>query len=199
MTSNWGVDPPGATPLEAEDFEKLIPTDIATRSELNAVERDNIVAARLWAFTGRPIVDVRQLFETTMVDEIHRRMFGNVWRWAGKRRTRATTIGVTPTQIVTQLKDTLEDARYWHDNATFDPVEAAVRIHHRLVFVHPFVNGNGRHARLVADLYLHIVDGSTLRWRPDESEPSDSRAAYIAALRKADNGDYSQLIAYASG
>lgn len=199
MTSNWGVDPPDATPLEAEDFEELIPTDIATRAELNAVERDNIVSARLWAFTERPITEIHQLFETTMVDDIHRRMFGNVWRWAGKRRTRATTIGVTPTQIVTQLKDTLEDARYWHDNETFDPVEAAVRIHHRLVFVHPYVNGNGRHARLVADLYLHIVDGSTLRWRPDESEPSDSRAAYIAALRKADKGDYTQLIVYASG
>ncbi len=199
MTSRWGVDPPGATPLEAEDFEELIPTDIATRSDLNAVERDNIVAARLWAFTGRPITDVQQLFETTTVDEIHRRMFGNVWKWAGKRRTRATTIGVTPTQIVTQLKDTLDDVRYWHDHATFDPVETAVRVHHRLVFVHPYVNGNGRHARLVADLYLHIVDGSSLRWGPDESEASDSRAAYIAALRKADEGDYSPLIVYATG
>jgi fido (protein-threonine AMPylation protein) len=74
-----------------------------------------------------------------------------------------------------------------------------VRFHHRLVFVHPYVNGNGRHARLVADLYIRLVNGSTLQWGPDESELSDSRAAYIAALRKADDGDYSQLIAYASG
>lgn len=199
MTSNWGMDPPDATPLEAEDFEELIPTDIATRAELNAVERDNIVAARLWAFTGRPITEAHRLFQTSVIDDVHRHMFGNVWRWAGKRRTRATTVGVAPAQIVTQLRATLDDARYWHDNGTFAPVEAAVRIHHRLVFVHPYVNGNGRHARLVADLYLHIVDGSTLRWGPVESEPSDSRAAYIAALRKADQGDYSQLIDYASG
>jgi Fic-DOC domain mobile mystery protein B len=132
-----------------------------------------------------------------MVDEIHRRMFGNVWKWAGKRRTRITSIGVAPAQIVTQLKDALEDARYWHDNETFDPVEAGVRIHHRLVFVHPYVNGDGRHARLVADPYLHLTGGTTLRWGPDEAEPSDGRADYVAALRNADEGDYSQLIAYA--
>ena len=199
MTSNRGADPRGATPLEADDFDQLIPTDIATRAELNAAERDNIVDARIWAFTQQPITDVQQLFETPTVDEIHRRMFGDVWKWAGKRRTRATTIGVAPAQIVTHLKDALDDAKYWKDNAPFDPVETAVRIHHRLVFVHPYVNGNGRHARLVADLYLRLVTGSTLKWGPDESEPSDSRAAYIAALRKADDGDYSQLITYASG
>ena len=199
MTSNLGADPRGATPLEADDFDQLIPTDIATRAELNAAERDNIVDARIWAFTQQPITDVQQLFETPTVDEIHRRMFGDVWKWAGKRRTRATTIGVAPAQIVTHLKDALDDAKYWKDNAPFDPVETAVRIHHRLVFVHPYVNGNGRHARLVADLYLRLVTGSTLKWGPDESEPSDSRAAYIAALRKADDGDYSQLITYASG
>ncbi len=199
MTSKWGVDPPGTTPLEAEDFEELIPTDVATRAELNAVERDNIVAARLWAFTGRHITTAQQLFETTTVDDIHRRMFGNVWRWAGKRRTRATTIGVTPTHVVTKLKDTLDDARYWHDHESFAPAETAIRLHHRLVFVHPYVNGNGRHARFVADLYLYIVDGHTLQWGPDGSDPADSRAAYIAALRRADQGDYSQLIAYATG
>jgi Fic-DOC domain mobile mystery protein B len=199
MTSNWGADTPGSTPLEADDFEQLIPTDITTRAELNAAERDNIVDARIWAFTQQPITDVQQLFETTTVDEIHRRMFSDVWKWAGKRRTRATTIGVAPAQIVTHLKDALDDAKYWKDNGTFDPVGTAVRFHHRLVFVHPYVNGNGRHARLVADLYLRLVNGSTLQWGPDESELSDSRAAYIAALRKADDGDYSQLIAYASG
>lgn len=199
MTSNWGADPPGATPLEAEDFEQLIPTDIATRAELNAAERDNIVDARVWAFTQRPITDVQQLFETATVDKIHRHMFGDVWKWAGKRRTRATTIGVPPAQIVTQLKDTLDDAKYWHNNETFDPVETAVRIHHRLVYVHPYLNGNGRHARLIADLYLHLVHESTLQWGLDDSEPSDSRAAYIAALRDADAGDYSKLITYASG
>ena len=200
MTSSplWGEEPPDATPLTAEDMEQLLPTDVATRADLNAVERDNILAARLWAFTARGIAGVDALFELATVDDIHRRMFGNVWSWAGRRRTRVTNIGVDPTRIVTQLRNALADAQYWHDNSIFDPVERAVRIHHRLVFIHPYVNGNGRHARFVADLYLHLIGEPTLPWKPDESDPSASRTAYIAALRKADEGEYSQLIAYAS-
>ena len=197
-TPTSGDEPADTTPLEAEDLEQLIPTHIATRADLNAVERDNMLAARLWAFTGRPIADVSALFNLTVIDDIHRRMFGNVWQWAGRRRTRATNIGVHPSQTGTELREALDDALFWHDRATFDPIERAVRVHHRLVLIHPYVNGNGRHARFVADLYLHIIGEPTMMWNSDESEESDTRADYIAALRLADNGDYSQLIAYAS-
>lgn len=191
-------DPPDTTPLEAEDLEQLIPTDVATRADLNAVERDNILAARLWAFTERPFATVGALLHETAIDGIHRRMFGDVWRWAGKRRIRATNIGVHPTRIVQQLRDALDDATFWHEHATFDSVERAVRLHHRLVLVHPYVNGNGRHARFVADLYLHVNGEPLLPWKPDESEGSETRSEYIAALRMADAGDYSRLVAYAS-
>jgi Fic-DOC domain mobile mystery protein B len=197
MTLDWGDEPSGATPLGPEEFELLIPTDVATRADLNAVERDNIVSARLWAFSRRGIVDAHTLLQTTTLDFIHRRMFGNVWKWAGKRRTRDTNIGADPAEIVTRLTDVLADARYWHDHHTFDRIETAVRIHHRIVQVHPYVNGNGRHARFVADLYLHINGEDALPWRPDESDTSTSRAAYISALQLADRGEYAALIAYA--
>lgn len=195
---DWGDDPPGATPLDPDEFDQLIPTDVATRADLNAVERDNILSGRLWAFTNRGISDADTLLRTTTLDALHRRMFGNVWKWAGKRRTSDPNIGVEPTQIVTKLTDALDDARYWHDQDTFDRIEVAIRIHHRLVQVHPYVNGNGRHARFVADLYLHVIGEPVLPWRPDESGTSDSRARYIAALQLADRGDYSELIAYAA-
>ena len=173
--------------LELTATDDGVPTDCIVNFEnIHTIRRDSFRRLVATLSPGR-------------LAEASQRRFGNVWKWAGKRRTKATTIGVTPTQIVTQLKDTLDDVRYWRDHETFNPVETAVRVDHRLVFVHPDVNGNGRHARLVADLYLHIVDGSSLRWGPDESEASDSRAAYIAALRKADQGDYSQLIVYATG
>lgn len=97
-----------------------------------------------------------------------------------------------------RLKDVLDDARYWHDHNTFDRIETAVRIHHRIVQVHPYVNGNGRHARFVADLYLHVNGEAELPWRPDESDASASRATYISALRLADTGDDAALIAYAA-
>ncbi len=197
-TSSWGDEPPGATPLDQEDFEQLIPTHIATRADLNAAERDNILDARVWAFT-RSRMSVDALLEIAMVDAFHRRMFGRVWRWAGRRRTTSTNIGVEPAQIVTQLKDALDDARYWHHNATFGHNEIAVRIHHRLVQVRPYVNGNGRHARFIADFYLHLIGHDAMPWKPDESDLADSRAAYISALRAADQGDYSSLIAYAIG
>ena len=197
-TPELGNEPPGATPLEPEDLEALIPTDVATRADLNAAERDNILAARVWAFTTASIT-MDTLFEISTVDGIHRRMFDRVWRWAGKRRTRVTNIGVDPAQILTQLKNALDDARYWHENETFAPIEIAVRLHHRLVQVHPYVNGNGRHARLVADLYIHLRGEAPLAWKPDESDQSASRDAYISALRLADDGDYSSLVTYASG
>lgn len=199
MTSSpWGDDPPGATPLDAEEFEQLIPTHIATRADLNAAERDNILDARVWAFT-RNVMSVDALLQISMVDVIHRRMFDHVWQWAGRRRTRSTNIGVEPAQIVMQLRDALDDATFWHTNVTFGPHEIAVRIHHRLVQVHPYVNGNGRHARFIADLYLHLIGEASLPWKPGESDLSESRDAYISALREADRGDYSSLIAYAVG
>ncbi|MDQ3544670.1 MAG: mobile mystery protein B, partial [Actinomycetota bacterium] len=197
-TSPLGDDRPNTTPLEAEDFAQLIPTDVATRSDLNAVERDNILAARLWAFTGHPFKSVADLLHETALDDIHRRMFGDVWRWAGMRRTRATNIGVDPILIVPALRDALDDAKYWHEHATFEPIEHAVRLHHRLVLVHPYVNGNGRHARFVADVYLRIIGEPLLPWRRGESEESETRTDYIAALREADTDNYAPLIAYAS-
>lgn len=196
--TEWGDEPHGSTPLAAEDFEGMIPTDVATRADLNAAERDNILAARAWAFTSTRITTNR-LLEISTIDDIHRRMFNRVWTWAGKRRVKTTNIGVEPTQILTQMRDVVDDARYWHDHEAFAPNEIAVRLHHRLVHVHPYVNGNGRHARLVADLYLHVRGEPVLAWKPNESDPSASRDAYIAALRRADAGDYADLISYASG
>jgi Fic-DOC domain mobile mystery protein B len=197
-TLNCGDEPSGATPLGPEEFDLLIPTDVATRADLNAVERDNILSARVWAFSRKGIVEAEALLQTTTLDEIHRRMFGNVWKWAGTRHTRDTNIGANPAEIVPRLKDVLDDARYWHHHNTFNRIETAVRIHHRIVQVHPYVNGNGRHARFVADLYLHVNGEGALPWRPDESDTSASRATYISALQLADRGDYGALIAYAA-
>lgn len=198
QAKSWGDEPPDTTRLDEDELAQLIPTDVATRADLNAVERDNILAARLWAFTGRGVMRIDRLFDAAAIDDIHRRMFANVWRWAGKRRVRATNIGVDPAQIMTELRNALDDARFWHNEGVFGPVERAVRLHHRLVVVHPYVNGNGRHARFVADLYLHLSGETTLPWKPDESDTSTTRAAYVKALRLADQGDYAALIAYAS-
>ncbi len=139
------------------------------------------------------------MLDYAFVFKLHRRMFGDVWRWAGTQRKRATNIGVDPAQISEQTKQAIDDARFWHEHETYSVDELAARLHHRLVVVHPFPNGNGRCTRLVADLYLLSVDEAAFTWgaggRLDED--GDARQVYLEALRAANDGDYLPLVAFA--
>jgi Fic-DOC domain mobile mystery protein B len=199
MTTLGGEDPPGASPLEDEDLEGLIPTFVATRSDLNIVEQANIERATLWAYGARPRTPIADLLSVTFAFELHRRMFADVWRWAGQPRPRETNIGVAPVQIATAMKLAFDDAMFWHDRETYTPPERAVRLHHRLVQVHPFRNGNGRHSRLMADVYLYEIGVERLPWGAGDNLVinSDVRKAYISALHDADGGDVGPLLRFA--
>ena len=193
-----GKDPTGATPLDEKDLDGLIPTHVATRADLNLVEQVNIEAATFWAFRGRAVASVKDLLTVTVAYEIHRRMFGDVWRWAGKQRPREANVGIDPIEIPTATRSLLDDAMYWHDHDVYDAIERAVRLHHRLVSVHPFRNGNGRHARFMADLYLHTIERPRLSWGGEQLETdTDTRRQYISALRAADGGDITVLLDFA--
>jgi Fic-DOC domain mobile mystery protein B len=194
-----GPEPDGATPLEDEDLVDLIPSFVATRGDLNVVEFDNITKAMPWASDqarkGGPTLALSYAF----LFALHRRMFEDVWKWAGTQRRRMTNIGVDPSQIPTETKQALDDAMHWHDNDVFHVDERAARIHRRLVAVHPFPNGNGRCTRLVADLYLTAIGRPIFTWgasgRLDEN--SDTRRRYLAALYAADGDDYADLVEFA--
>jgi Fic-DOC domain mobile mystery protein B len=194
-----GTDPADSTPLAEDDFDGLRPTYITTRNDLNVAEQANIEAAARWAFRPRPVATVEQLLTVTFADGLHRRMFGDVWKWAGKRRQRATNIGVDVHQIVTEMKQLFDDTLYWHNQETFLPHEVAVRLHHRLVSVHPYRNGNGRHSRLMGDLYLHVTRQPPLGWSAGQPLGLEgaTRRSYISALRAADTGDISPLLKFA--
>ncbi len=188
----------GATPLDDDDFDGLIPTHVATHDDLNIVEQANIEAATRWAFRARAVVQLEDLLTVTFAASVHRRMFADVWRWAGKPRLRETNIGVAPSTIAEETKILLDDTKYWHMHETFEAVERAVRLHHRLVSVHPFRNGNGRHARFMADLYLHSIGLARLSWGDSGLVADDHvRARYIDALRQADRGEIAALIEFA--
>jgi Fic-DOC domain mobile mystery protein B len=192
---------PGATPLDEDDLAGLIPTWVTTRADLDAVENDGIQRAVLWVFSPRVRYTIEDLLTAAFADRLHKRMFGMVWQWAGHRRQRVTNIGVEPYQITTKLRDVFDDAAYWHTHADggFTPVEAAARLHHRLVAAHPYPNGNGRHSRLMADAYLHRCGLAPFGWGGlDLSAPTESRARYIETLRAADAGDYAPLIEFAA-
>ena len=190
------ISPTGATPLEPDDLNDLIP-QLTTREELNEFEQRNIFKAVVLAEKSRKLK--QDLLNISSLTWLHEKMFKEVWKWAGEFRTQQTNIGVEPYQISEQLKILCDDAKYWIKNSTYELPECAVRIHHRLVQIHPFVNGNGRHARLIADLMMFYAKHERFTWgghEPIDAE-GQTRDWYLRALRKADAGIYDELIQFA--
>ena len=185
---------PGATPLTPEEQEGLIPSWIATREDLNAAEEANIEEAILWIGRRRS----PSILTETFSRQLHEKMFGEVWRWAGEYRTTGKNIGVDPAQISVRLRGLFNDVDYWAKEAVYPPAEIAVRLHHQLVFIHPFANGNGRHARLMADILMEDFGGDLLTWgQVSLVTKSETRDTYIAALKCADNHDIAPLMSFA--
>jgi Fic-DOC domain mobile mystery protein B len=186
----------GNTPLSPDEEADLIP-NLATKQELNEWERTNILAAYDWALDPRTLKRQDPLTEP-YVRALHYRMFDQTWKWAGVYRTTEKNIGIAHFQIRESLAALLGDARYWLENQTFAPDEIAIRFHHRLVFIHPFANGNGRHARLMADVLAKIQGRPTFSWGgADIVEHGNIRNDYIDALRAADKNDIAPLLRFA--
>ncbi len=196
-----GPEPSGATPIEEEDLDGLIPAFVATRADLNQVEFENIIRALPWAQRQARTRGPEGILDYGFMLTLHRRMFGDVWTWAGTQRRRETNIGVDPYSIATQSRLLLDDAKFWHAEGVFEPDVLAARIHCRLVGIHPFPNGNGRCTRMMADLYLTSIGAEPFPWGDANLDADSSgRATYIAALIKAlDTGEYTDLIRFARG
>lgn len=187
--------PNGATPLDADEAQGLLLSHITSRGELDRWEQENISEAEAWAFRRKP----KDILTIGFLKRMHKRMFGNVWRWAGERRTSGKNIGVDMWQIDTGLQDLCADCATWIEFGTYPPDEIAARFHHRLTAIHPFPNGNGRHARLMTDILLvHLLGQPRFTWGSGNLvNAGDCRQQYINALRAADRLDYSQLLAFA--
>lgn len=181
-----------ATPLTDDEKKGLIPTYITTRGELNQAEQRNILKAQRWAFSKpRDVLDVRFLCE------LHKRMFRDVWKWAGTFRTTERNIGIDAWSISTELHKLVEDAKAQIEYTSYPPDEIAARFHHRLVAIHPFANGNGRHGRMAADLLAVKLGRERFAWgQHDLTSAGDNRTQYIAALRAADKHDMAPLLAF---
>jgi Fic-DOC domain mobile mystery protein B len=186
-------EPDGATPLTAEEHAALLPGHITLRRELNEVEQAGVLAADAWVFRRLP----RNVLVEPFIQRLHRRMFGDVWRWAGSYRTTERNIGIDPAQIRPMMRLLIDDARYWVEHTTYPRDELAVRVHHRLVAIHPFPNGNGRISRLMADLLVVQLGGDRFTWGQTTLLKGEARSRYIAALRAADEHDLTPLIAFA--
>jgi Fic-DOC domain mobile mystery protein B len=184
---------PAATLISIGEADGLIPAHIAYRSELNAAEEENIFRAQDWALARR-----RDLLTEAFVKELHRRMLGDVWRWAGKFRTSERNLGIPFFEIPVAVRQLLGDARAWLEYKTYSPDEIGVRLHHRLVQIHPFPNGNGRHSRLLADLLVMQLGRPRFTWgRVQLRDPGELRRVYLEALRAADGHDIGPLLEFA--
>lgn len=189
------IDPEdkAGTLLTSEEREGLIPTYITTRAELNEAEQINIDDGVGWALARE-----RDVLDEALLKQLHKRMYGQVWRWAGEYRKTEKNIGIDWWRIEPDLKALLDDTCYWVGNKTYPPDELAVRFHHRLVFIHPFPNGNGRHSRLAADMLVMKLGKPRFTWGGGSLVTvSELRNRYVAALQEADRHNIEPLLIFA--
>ncbi|TNE59706.1 MAG: mobile mystery protein B [Alphaproteobacteria bacterium] len=190
-----GDEPEGAIPLDPNELDGLRHTHVTTRDELNQLEQANIGSGLDWLGRTRE----SEILTEAFMRKLHEKLFGDVWRWAGSYRTTLKNIGVDPSQIGERTRLLLDDAKYWSEHGTYSPLEAAARFHHQLVEIHCFPNGNGRHARIAADLYLKkYFSHPPIDWLGGEdlTTAGPRRKAYIAALRAADDLNYEPLLRF---
>lgn len=184
--------PPGATPLDPDEMDGLKPDHITTQGELNEWEQNNIINAEVWAFSKNHTYQT--ILTIDFIKKTHEKMFDASWKWAGKFRQSVKSIGIDPLKITTELKNLLDDISYHINHQTYPLDEIAYRFHHRLVKIHPFPNGNGRHARLLTDILLICLKQPRFSWGKENiTDAGLTRKQYINALKNADRGDYGAL------
>ncbi len=189
-------EPENATPLSPEERLGLKQTWITRRTDLNEAEQENILRGAVWARARRQ--RNKDMLTEGFAKSLHARMFGDVWHWAGTYRLTEKNIGIEPHRIANDTGMMFDDVRYWVDHTTYAADELAVRLHHRLVAIHPFPNGNGRHARLMADLLAERLGGQAFTWGSGTlADVAELRDTYVAALQAADNHDITSLLAFA--
>jgi Fic-DOC domain mobile mystery protein B len=186
----------GQTPLDEDEKEGLIIKTIATREELDEFEHQNIEEAIQWIMSRS--FQTKVILTEYFVMNLHKRMYGNVWSWAGEFRKTNKNLGIDKWQIPTALKALLDDTLYWIENKIFSPDEIAVRFKHRIVCIHCFTNGNGRHSRLMADIIIDkIYKLPAFSWGSNNlSKQTDTRAIYLKAVKEADKNNYEPLLLF---
>mgnify|MGYP001170032607 CR=1 FL=1 len=186
----------GQTPIDEEEKEGLRIETISTKGELDEFEQLNIEEALQWVFGKK--FKPKQVFTEKFICNLHKRMYGNVWDWAGEFRKTNKNIGVDKHQIPMQLKMLCEDALFWIENETFPPQEIAIRFKHRIVSIHCFPNGNGRHSRLMADIIIEkLFNKEPFSWgAANLSKANDTRKSYLKAVKAADLNDYQPLLEF---
>jgi Fic-DOC domain mobile mystery protein B len=192
-------EPEDATPLDTNLRNDLLQTWITDRSDLNEAEQENILKGSAWAGRNRRIPEAVDILNDNFVKTLHQQMFGEVWRWAGSYRQTELNIGIDPHLIPARMPEFLGTVRFWIKEKTYPADEIAVRLHHGLTQIHAFPNGNGRHAREMADLLIERLGGKAFTWGGASRNLQDTgslRTKYVAALKSADGHDMAPLMEF---
>lgn len=185
----------GQTPIDEDEKKGLKIKSISSMSELDAFEQQNIEEAMQWVH-GRSFKS-DQVLDIDFILNIHKRMFRNVWKWAGEFRQTNKNIGVPFYDIRQRVRVLIDDCKFWTEHKTYSPEEIAIRFKHRLVSIHLFSNGKGRHSRLMGDILLKALDSTqTFTWGSKSLKRGDDRKTYLDALKKADGGDLKPLVKF---
>ena len=187
----------GQTPIDEEEKLGLKVPIVSVKRELDEFEQKNIEDAMLWSLSNR--WEARTVFSTEFLKKVHKQMFKQVWSWAGQYRMTNKNIGVEYWKVASEAKQLIDDAHHWYEYNVYDRLELAIRFKHRLVSIHCFPNGNGRHSRLMADIVMsHVYSQPVYTWGSRLSLPaSEVRSKYISALKQADQGEFTPLIEFA--
>ena len=188
---------PGQTPLDPEEIDGLLIDTISTRGELDEFEQQNIEEAVQWVLKRRLSPD--QILREAFICQLHQKMYGDVWSWAGQFRNTEKNIGIARWRIGPELRTLLDDTLYWVEHNTYPPEEIALRFKHRIVSIHCFPNGNGRHSRLMADIIIDkIFKQNVFSWgAANLVHQGETRVTYLQAVRAADAGGIGPLIEFA--
>ena len=187
----------GQTPVDEDEKEGLLLNTISTRSELDEFEMQNIESAIQWTLSKN--FKQKEIFTEEFIRSVHKKMFGQVWYWAGDFRKTNKNLGVDKWEIGIETKKLLMDVIHWTENNIFSPDEIAIRFKHRIVSIHCFPNGNGRHSRLMADIIIeNIFKLPVFTWGARDTSGTESvKKKYINSLKDADLGDYKSLLIFA--
>lgn len=187
----------GQTPLEEDEKEGLLIKTISTRQELDEMEQLNIESAIEWTLRRRFQKD--EVLSELFINGLHKRMYNQVWRWAGTYRKTDKNIGVDKLQIPVALRQLIDNCKYWIEEKLFSPDEIAIRFKHGIVKIHCYANGNGRHSRLIGDVIIsHLLGGKVFTWGRDNLvKDGEVRKKYLEAVRAGDRGDFRLLLQFA--
>ncbi len=185
----------GATPLDPNEAEGLLPKHITTQSQLNEWEQMNILEAEEWVSSLNLMTT--EILSIDFIRKLHKKMFGKTWSWAGNFRKTDKNIGAYWLNIAIEIKTLMDDIKYQVSHNTYSNTELAARFHHRLVAIHPFSNGNGRHSRLMTDIFLLSHGEKRFSWGSQSlTKESTVRKKYIKSLQEADKGNYDLLLRF---